>query len=92
MLYNCDILAHCYQEHLRTALTARIVIVEFEAAFNLLVAIALNDANKTGLEQILKTIISEPAQKTTLKFKVYVNMAHRPFFRMRDTHEERLTQ
>ncbi|CAO3570328.1 unnamed protein product [Mortierella alpina] len=47
---------------------------EFEAAFNLLVAIALNDANTTGLEQILKTIISEPAQKTTLKFKVLSNI------------------
>ncbi|KAF9987907.1 hypothetical protein BGZ75_010315 [Mortierella antarctica] len=47
---------------------------EFEAAFNLLVAIALNDANKTGLEQILKTIVSEPTQKTTLKFKVLSNI------------------
>ncbi|KAG9323729.1 hypothetical protein KVV02_006452 [Mortierella alpina] len=47
---------------------------EFEAAFNLLVAIALNDANKAGLEQILKTIVSEPTQKTTLKFKVLSNI------------------
>ncbi|KAF9961519.1 hypothetical protein BGZ72_003357 [Mortierella alpina] len=47
---------------------------EFEAAFNLLVAIALNDASKTGLEQILKTIVSEPTQKSTLKFKVLSNI------------------
>ncbi|KAF9966706.1 hypothetical protein BGZ70_001541 [Mortierella alpina] len=47
---------------------------EFEAAFNLLVAIALSDASKTGLEQILKTVIAEPAQKTTLKFKVLSNI------------------
>ncbi|KAF9281395.1 hypothetical protein BGZ68_006655 [Mortierella alpina] len=47
---------------------------EFEAAFNLLVAIVLNDTNKTGLDQILKTVVSEPTQKTTLKFKVLSNI------------------
>lgn len=47
--------------------------VEFESAYNLLVAIALIESEKTVLEQILAGLISEPTQKTALKFKVYVN-------------------
>lgn len=46
--------------------------VEFESAYNLLVAIALVESEKAVLEQILANLISEPTQKTTLKFKVYV--------------------
>lgn len=46
--------------------------VEFESAYNLLVAIALIESEKTVLEQILTSLISEPTQKTGLKFKVYV--------------------
>ncbi|KAF8982411.1 hypothetical protein BGZ52_001820, partial [Haplosporangium bisporale] len=44
---------------------------EFEAAFNLLVAVAIVDADKTVVEDILKVVVSEPTQKTALKFKVY---------------------
>ncbi|KAG0097273.1 hypothetical protein BGZ93_003087 [Podila epicladia] len=44
---------------------------EFESAFNLLVAIAIVDADKAVVEDILKTIVSEPTQKTAIKFKVY---------------------
>ncbi|KAI8603129.1 hypothetical protein EDD21DRAFT_370018 [Dissophora ornata] len=47
---------------------------EFEPAYNLLVAIALIDAEKDILEQILKTLISEPNQKTPIKFKVLSNV------------------
>lgn len=47
------------------------VNVEFESAFNLLVAIAIVDADKAVIEDILKTIVSEPTQKTAIKFKVY---------------------
>ncbi|KAI1321041.1 hypothetical protein EDD11_008622 [Mortierella claussenii] len=47
---------------------------EFESAHNLLVAIVLADADKTGLDTVLKTLISEPTQKTTLKFKVLSNI------------------
>ncbi|KAG0197479.1 hypothetical protein BGX28_009050 [Mortierella sp. GBA30] len=46
---------------------------EFEAAFNLLVAVGLN-VNKDVLDQILKTIVSEPTQKTAIKFKVLSNV------------------
>ncbi|KAF9105687.1 hypothetical protein BGX29_011653 [Mortierella sp. GBA35] len=47
---------------------------EFESAYNLLVAIALNESNKAVLEQILATLITEPTQKTALKFKVLSNI------------------
>ncbi|KAG0013095.1 hypothetical protein BGZ81_001239 [Podila clonocystis] len=47
---------------------------EFESAFNLLVAIAIVDAEKAVVEDILKTIISEPTQKTAIKFKVLSNV------------------
>ncbi|KAF9935228.1 hypothetical protein FBU30_006313 [Linnemannia zychae] len=47
---------------------------EFESAFNLLVAIALVESNKAVLEQILAILVSEPNQKTTLKFKVLSNI------------------
>lgn len=47
------------------------VDVEFESAFNLLVAVAIVDADKVVVEDILKTIVSEPTQKTAIKFKVY---------------------
>ncbi|KAF9111979.1 hypothetical protein BGX27_004160 [Mortierella sp. AM989] len=47
---------------------------EFESAHNLLVAIALNDSDKAVLSEILKTLISEPTQKTPLKFKVLSNI------------------
>lgn len=46
--------------------------VEFESAYNLLVAIALVESQKAVLDQILASLISEPTQKTALKFKVYV--------------------
>jgi len=46
--------------------------VEFEAAHNLLVAIVLIESDKAVLDQVLKTLVSEPAQKTNIKFKVYV--------------------
>lgn len=46
-------------------------VVEFEAAFNLLVAVAIVDADKAVVEDILKIVVSEPTQKTALKFKVY---------------------
>ncbi|KAI9235863.1 hypothetical protein MVEG_04762 [Podila verticillata NRRL 6337] len=47
---------------------------EFEAAFNLLVAVAIVDADKTVVEDILKVVVSEPTQKTALKFKVLSNI------------------
>ncbi|KAH7042451.1 hypothetical protein BKA57DRAFT_125637 [Linnemannia elongata] len=47
---------------------------EFESAYNLLVAIALIESEKTVLEQILAGLISEPTQKTALKFKVLSNI------------------
>ncbi|KAG0341938.1 hypothetical protein BG004_005846 [Podila humilis] len=47
---------------------------EFESAFNLLVAIAIVDAEKSVVDDILKVIISEPTQKTALKFKVLSNI------------------
>ncbi|KAG0040899.1 hypothetical protein BGZ82_006772 [Podila clonocystis] len=47
---------------------------EFESAFNLLVAIAIVDAEKAVVEDILKTIVSEPTQKTAIKFKVLSNV------------------
>ncbi|KAG0088744.1 hypothetical protein BGZ92_005783 [Podila epicladia] len=47
---------------------------EFESAFNLLVAIAIVDADKAVVEDILKTIVSEPTQKTAIKFKVLSNV------------------
>ncbi|KAF9312682.1 hypothetical protein BG000_002575 [Podila horticola] len=47
---------------------------EFESAFNLLVAIAIVDADKAVIEDILKTIVSEPTQKTAIKFKVLSNV------------------
>jgi len=47
---------------------------EFEAAFNLLVAVAIVDADKAVVEDILKIVVSEPTQKTALKFKVLSNV------------------
>ncbi|KAF9295982.1 hypothetical protein BGZ74_010528 [Mortierella antarctica] len=47
---------------------------EFESAFNLLVAVAIVDADKVVVEDILKTIVSEPTQKTAIKFKVLSNV------------------
>ncbi|KAF9356145.1 hypothetical protein BGX26_005656 [Mortierella sp. AD094] len=47
---------------------------EFESAHNLLVAIALNDSDKAVLSQILKNLVSEPNQKTAIKFKVLSNI------------------
>ncbi|KAF9138409.1 hypothetical protein BGX30_009193 [Mortierella sp. GBA39] len=47
---------------------------EFESAYNLLVAIALIESEKTVLEQILASLTSEPTQKTALKFKVLSNI------------------
>ncbi|KAF9199568.1 hypothetical protein BGZ49_010289 [Haplosporangium sp. Z 27] len=47
---------------------------EFESAHNLLVAIALEDSDKAVLGQILKNLISEPNQKTAIKFKVLSNI------------------
>ncbi|KAI8597836.1 hypothetical protein EDD21DRAFT_384327 [Dissophora ornata] len=47
---------------------------EFEPAHNLLVSILLPDTDKTNLETVLKTLITEPTQKTTLKFKVLSNI------------------
>ncbi|KAG0308669.1 hypothetical protein BGZ98_007241 [Dissophora globulifera] len=47
---------------------------EFESAYNLLVAIALTDAQKDTLEQIIHTLITEPNQKTHIKFKVLSNV------------------
>lgn len=53
-------------------------LVEFESAHNLLVAIVLrdsdSDSDKTNVESVLKTLITEPTQKTVLKFKVWVNV------------------
>jgi hypothetical protein len=51
-----------------------VAIVEFEAAHNLLVAIVLIESDKAVLDQILKSLVSEPAQKTNIKFKVYVTI------------------
>ncbi|KAF9195131.1 hypothetical protein BGZ51_004558 [Haplosporangium sp. Z 767] len=47
---------------------------EFESAHNLLVAIVLIDADKAAVEQILKTLILEPTQKSAIKFKVLSNI------------------
>ncbi|KAG0252872.1 hypothetical protein BG011_006705 [Mortierella polycephala] len=47
---------------------------EFESAHNLLVAIVLVDADKAAVEQVLKTLILEPTQKTAIKFKVLSNI------------------
>jgi translation initiation factor 3 subunit M len=47
---------------------------EFESAYNLLVAIALVESEKSVLEQILASLTSEATQKTTLKFKVLSNI------------------
>ncbi|KAF9350949.1 hypothetical protein BGX26_010932 [Mortierella sp. AD094] len=47
---------------------------EFESAYNLLVAIILPDNDKAALETVLKILITEPTQKTPLKFKVLSNI------------------
>ncbi|KAG0365882.1 hypothetical protein BC939DRAFT_520168 [Gamsiella multidivaricata] len=47
---------------------------EFESAYNLLIAVVVPDANKAHLETVLKTLTTEPAQKTPLKFKVLSNI------------------
>ncbi|KAG0044602.1 hypothetical protein BGZ83_010176 [Gryganskiella cystojenkinii] len=47
---------------------------EFEGAHNLLVAIVLVESDKANVDQILKSLISEPAQKTNIKFKVLSNI------------------
>lgn len=47
---------------------------EFESAYNLLVTIVLRDDDKTNMETVLKTLITEPTQKTVLKFKVLSNV------------------
>ncbi|KAF9423626.1 hypothetical protein BGZ94_008221 [Podila epigama] len=47
---------------------------EFESAFNLLVAIAVVEAEKTVINDILKTVGTEPTQKTALKFRVLSNI------------------
>ena len=38
----------------------------------MLVAIVLVESDKSNVEQVLKSLISEPTQKTNIKFKVYV--------------------
>ncbi|KAK3819906.1 MAG: hypothetical protein J3Q66DRAFT_335786 [Benniella sp.] len=47
---------------------------EFESAHNLLVAIVLRENDKADVESVLKTLITEPTQKTALKFKVLSNI------------------
>ncbi|GJJ72594.1 translation initiation factor 3 subunit M [Entomortierella parvispora] len=47
---------------------------EFEAAHNLLVAIVLIESDKAVLDQVLKSLVSEPTQKTNIKFKVLSNI------------------
>lgn len=37
----------------------------------MLVAVAIVDADKAVVEDILKIVVSEPTQKTAMKFKVY---------------------
>ncbi|KAF9898712.1 hypothetical protein BX616_003693, partial [Lobosporangium transversale] len=46
---------------------------EFESAFNLLLVIVL-EADKDSVEDVLKVLISEPTQKTPIKFKVLSNI------------------
>ncbi|KAF9582051.1 hypothetical protein BGW38_000721 [Lunasporangiospora selenospora] len=47
---------------------------ELEPAFNLLVAIVLAESEKASLESLLKTLITEPTQKTAIKLKVLSNI------------------
>ncbi|KAF9430182.1 hypothetical protein BGZ76_000940 [Entomortierella beljakovae] len=46
---------------------------DFESAYNLLVAIVLSE-DKSTLETVIKSLITEPTQKTALKFKVLSNV------------------